>query len=361
MNMEDQKKVRLASIDIFRALTMFFMIFVNDLFTVKNVPKWMLHTEMHEDGMGFSDVIFPVFLLIVGMSIPFAKADWRGIGMRTIALLIMGVFLVNYEYFPSGPNKPFMSILAVTSFFLIWSVKSTFLTRVVGVAGLILFVFLYPDAMEAHWWGILGLIGWSYLIAAGLYKFSKGNLKILYAGAFLLLCLSIADHSGALENIKPIRTYFWIVESGALPFLCVLGMIASVNYKRSLSYFYTLIVLGVLWMVLGVVLRPIGGISKILATPSWVCICGGIGYLMYAVLFFVVDLKGKEGWAKLLMPAGAATLTCYLIPYYWYSLKGFTGWRFPEVNTWIGIILSLGLSFLLIQLTGLLKSIRLRL
>ncbi|ADQ18778.1 hypothetical protein Lbys_3117 [Leadbetterella byssophila DSM 17132] len=361
MNMEDQKKNRLLSIDIFRALTMFFMIFVNDLFTVKNVPKWMLHTEMHEDGMGFSDVIFPIFLLIVGMSIPFAKADWKGIGMRTFALLVMGVFLVNYEYFPSGPGKPLMSILAVTSFFLIWSVKSTVLTRVLGVAGLILFVYLYPGSMKTHWWGILGLIGWSYLIAAGLYKFCKGNLKALYVVAFLLLCLSVADHSGALDSIKPFRVHFWVVESGALPFLCVLGIIASVTYKKSLSYFYTLIALGVLWMVLGFVLRPIGGISKILATPSWVCICGGIGYLVYAVLFYVVDLKGKEGWAKLLMPAGAATLTCYLIPYYWYSLRSLTGWRSPEVNTWIGIILSLGLALFLIQVTGLLKRIRLRL
>ena len=33
---------RIASIDVFRALTMFLMIFVNDLWSVKGVPYWTI-------------------------------------------------------------------------------------------------------------------------------------------------------------------------------------------------------------------------------------------------------------------------------------------------------------------------------
>lgn len=63
---------RVAAVDVFRALTMFFMLFVNDIPGLKNVPHWLMHAEMNEDMMGFSDTIFPAFLFCMGMSIPFA-------------------------------------------------------------------------------------------------------------------------------------------------------------------------------------------------------------------------------------------------------------------------------------------------
>lgn len=66
------KPVRVASIDIFRALTMFFMIFVNDFWSVSGVPHWLEHAAASEDMLGFSDVVFPSFLFILGMSIPLA-------------------------------------------------------------------------------------------------------------------------------------------------------------------------------------------------------------------------------------------------------------------------------------------------
>ena len=55
---------RIHSIDVFRAITMFLMIFVNDLWSLKDIPAWLEHTEAAEDGMGFADTIFPAFLFI---------------------------------------------------------------------------------------------------------------------------------------------------------------------------------------------------------------------------------------------------------------------------------------------------------
>jgi len=52
---------RLSSIDILRALTMFFMVFVNDLWTLFDVPKWLQHAKASEDYLGFSDIISPLF------------------------------------------------------------------------------------------------------------------------------------------------------------------------------------------------------------------------------------------------------------------------------------------------------------
>src|SRR5262245_16069617 len=103
---------RLASIDVFRALTMLLMIFVNDLWSLTNIPQWLEHTQANEDGMGLADVVFPAFLFIVGLSLPFAIGSrWakgasqssilKHILVRTIALLVMGFFHVNMESYNS--------------------------------------------------------------------------------------------------------------------------------------------------------------------------------------------------------------------------------------------------------------------
>src|SRR6476660_1734916 len=106
---------RITSIDALRGLVMFTMIFVNDLAGAgKIVPNWMVHfsdRHKHGSGMTFVDVVFPAFLFIVGMSIPFALARrlargeplWKialHVIARTAALLGIGILMVNGE---SGP------------------------------------------------------------------------------------------------------------------------------------------------------------------------------------------------------------------------------------------------------------------
>ena len=63
---------RVAAVDVFRALTMFLMLFVNDIPGLKNVPHWLMHAAADEDMLGFSDTIFPAFLFCMGMSVSFA-------------------------------------------------------------------------------------------------------------------------------------------------------------------------------------------------------------------------------------------------------------------------------------------------
>jgi len=129
---------RLASIDILRALTMVLMIFVNDLGSLKDIPAWLGHVAKGVDGIGLADIVFPAFLFIVGMSLPFAidnrrkkgETDLQIIGhvlMRTISLLVMGVFLVNGETYnaeATGMTRYFWNPLCCLSFILIWNVYS---------------------------------------------------------------------------------------------------------------------------------------------------------------------------------------------------------------------------------------------
>src|SRR5436190_13409562 len=77
---------RIVSVDGVRGLVMFTMIFVNDIAGVPDriVSPWMKHFH-GKSGMTFVELVFPAFLFIVGMSIPFAlgsrltkgEALWR--------------------------------------------------------------------------------------------------------------------------------------------------------------------------------------------------------------------------------------------------------------------------------------------
>jgi predicted acyltransferase len=66
---------RLASIDIFRGLTMALMIYVNEQSEVKGLPWWNYHMKANVDAMTYVDMVFPFFLFIIGLSLPIAIAS----------------------------------------------------------------------------------------------------------------------------------------------------------------------------------------------------------------------------------------------------------------------------------------------
>ena len=85
---------------------MLLMLWVNEYAGVKDLPHWMYHAAAQEDMMGFSDIIFPAFLFAMGMAVPFAVQNRLKKGdsllqvslhilLRTVALVVMGLFTVN--------------------------------------------------------------------------------------------------------------------------------------------------------------------------------------------------------------------------------------------------------------------------
>ena len=100
--------IRLASIDIFRGLTMTLMIFVNELSGIKGLPWWNYHMKADVDAMTYVDMVFPFFLFIVGLSIPLAIrhrlkrnpslfALWMHVALRTASLMTLGLILTNAD------------------------------------------------------------------------------------------------------------------------------------------------------------------------------------------------------------------------------------------------------------------------
>ena len=388
---------RLASIDVFRALTMFLMIFVNDLWTLAGVPGWMEHTKAAEDGLGLADTVFPAFLFLVGLSIPFAiqnrlsKGESRAqitfhIIIRSLILLVMGILHVNLEHYSEATiiSKPIWEILITVGFFLVWmeypaqtkkQLKN--ILQYLGVIILVTMILIYrggpandPIGMRPYWWGILGLIGWAYLISALIYLYSGGKLWIQIASLAFFHLFCAANMAGWLDPLSGIRNYVWIIENGSMPAFTMGGVVAAVLYRnlagkgKESQFWLALGVMAILLFAFGFGMRPFWGISKIRATPAWNGICSGISVVMFGLLIYIVDIKGKLNWFKIIRPAGTSTLTAYLLPYIHYSLYAMVGVSLPLIlRTGImGIFKSLIYALVIILITGLLekKGIRMK-
>jgi len=373
---------------------MLLMIFVNDLWTLQNIPGWLEHVPADVDGMGLADIVFPAFLFIVGLSIPFAVESRRRKGdsvprifihilSRTIALLLMGIFLVNGEVYGKAailPRSVWM-ILLIIAFFLIWTAyrdpeaKSVKIKKACGLLLLLVLALLYGSedafgirAMGVHWWGILGLIGWGYFIATSVYLFSGGKFFAQVIAFVFFVAFSAGASQGWMGFLESVRPYVWISGDGAMPALCMAGVITAFIYKKygaGKSMFW--IWLGVFTVALfafGFFTRPAWGISKIRATPSWVCICSGISLICFMLITWITDLQQRTKWYNPIRPGGTSTLTCYLIPYIHYALISMIALQLPLQlrDGAIGIVKSLLYALAIIVFTGLLekKNIRLK-
>ena len=391
---------RIISIDVFRALTMVLMIWVNDFWTLKSIPKWLKHAATGEDYLGFSDVIFPWFLFVMGMSIPFAFEDrikkgettiiiWAHIVLRSIALIVMGLFHMNMEMYNNETSfftKPIYVIISTSAFFMIWNMypktdqKKQTLLKALRITGVLILIGMFLSfsgksydgqeiGFETHWWGILGLIGWVYLIAGSAFLFIKNSLVGVFVAFFVCLALNIISSSGIPYNIFSWQSDHWIPGSGGLQALTFGGIIVSLflienrnkdNIKR---LYITLCCFGLISLSSGLLLRNYFVLNKNLGTPTWILVSLSTAVFLFIFLHWLSDVKKILAWYKYINIAGTATLTCYLIPYFYYSLRTLSGIVLPEflLTGFIGLTKSLIYSLIIVGICWGLKQIKIQL
>ncbi|SDM33675.1 Predicted acyltransferase [Catalinimonas alkaloidigena] len=386
---------RLASIDILRALTMVLMIFVNDLWSLRDVPTWLEHVPAGVDGMGLADTVFPAFLFIMGMSIPFAIASRRKKGeregrlvlhvlSRTLALLVMGVFLVNGENLheaATGMPRVVWNTLACLSFILIWHVDrpGTNLRvhrglQLVGVAILMTLAILYrgeagTTRFSTYWWGILGLIGWSYVVSALVMVAAKERFWVplvawgVFTGLSMLASAGLVPDGGGWDVIPG------AIRGGTLVAFSLGGVLTTLlfqYFQRRQAMRNAMLTFGALaltLLILGFVTRPLWGISKIGATAPWLFLCSGLTLLAFMAVYGLVDVAGKARWFQPLRPAGTDTLLCYLIPYFAYAFVVLLGIHWPGwmLTGAVGLLKAFAFALLCVGITYLLRRIGIRL
>jgi len=389
---------RIYSIDVMRGLTLVLMLFVNDLY-MPGVPAWLGHMEADFDGMGLADWVFPGFLFMVGMAIPFSIGKRisegqdtfsiaRHIVIRTVSLLIIGVLMlnsgrVNPEF--TGISKNLWALLMYTGIFLIWNKYRETDTNFFTVTGLKLFgigiltglVFIFKSGEFANngslitsWWGILGLIGWGYLIAAFVYLAVRNNILNTAIAFLFFLILNILSKLELLDSLDRIKPVFGVIIEGNVPLIVLAGLITTLILKKYSEKDYktaivTIVTIGVLSLLSGFILRNWFIISKIQATPSWGLICNGITMMLFALLYWIVDIRKYTKWTRIFKPAGENSLTTYLAPDIIYYLIWSTGipiliYKQSEIPL-VVITGSIVWAFLMVGLTALLVRFNIKL
>ena len=397
---------RNAAIDMLRALTMFTMIFVNDFWKVHDIPSWMDHAKYGEDFMGLADFVYPTFMFVVGMSIPYAierryvkgyseKSTMGHILTRTLALLIMGAFITNSEA-RLAPDFSLYRIgvywfIMAAGFIGIWNMypsnpskgqKRLFTSfKIIGAALLVFLAITFrsPRGVFTASWGILGSIGWTYLFCAIAYFFCRDNLKKL-SGVWLFLLFVLITSTPLREGFggKPIldlpQPNFYDsflrllhIGNGAMPFLATSGMILSVltekNKEKSGVWELSACLIGsVVLLMLGLLTHRFWIAAKLGATPPWVFFVMAIAVALYGFLA-MLERHSLTGWFKLIKPAGTATLTAYLVPYVFYGFADVTGVVLPDWFThgWASIVNCLCFAFVVILVTGILEKLHIKL
>jgi predicted acyltransferase len=348
---------RVASIDIFRGLTMVVMIFVNQIAEMKGLPWWTYHMPGSVNGMTYVDMVFPFFLFIVGMSIPLAirhrlsKGDseldlWLHAGFRSLGLILLGVILANSEKVDAhatGIGGRAWTLLALSGAILFWNsyprssqYKSLFkVLKFSGAALMLAMLVIFRRVLnsgQAAWldfsyWEILGMIGWTYLGVSILYLPTRRWRWSALAWFVGLSALNIFSAAHWITFAYRTPFYLWPIKSGAGASLVMAGIVTSTLFlsdtfasDRGRKTLWAIIFATSLFAAAGL-LAPLG-ISKLHATPTYCLICAAAAIFSFLALYWVCDVRKHVRWATFARPAGSNTLLTYLLPSFCYALLG---------------------------------------
>lgn len=389
---------RIASIDVFRGITMAVMIFVNALDGVRGLPWWTHHAPARVDVMTYVDMVFPFFLFAVGLSLPLAverrlKREpsqlglWIHVVVRSVSLIVLGLILANAEKADrlqmgmSGNLWALLGLLCASLFLLDYSPFKRLQPysrafQAVGLVGVaILYAIFRRSTPEGSGWidfsypEILGLIGFTYFAVAILYIPTR-RWKWAPAVWFVLLVTLCALSTDRMPLV-PIRLplYVWPFGNGSMCCIVMAGVLTTSFFRRpeSLSTprkaIFSAIVFGLVSLAAGWMLKPLG-ISKIRATPTWSLWSIGAAALLFALLYWICDVKQRQSWTWPVHSAGSNTLTTYLLPDVWDFVLGSLGLVFWDTHFaygYPGIAKTIIFTCMMLVLSALLTRAKIRL
>jgi predicted acyltransferase len=258
------------------------------------------------EGLRFYDLLYPLFIFIVGVVIPFSLrrsvarhglwgAHWR-VFYRSAVLILLG-FLYYGGFSNRWPDIRLLGVLQriglcylfASLLFLHLRLRGlivSFLVLVVGYWALLTFVPV-PEIGAGPYSETANLARWideRFLPGEKLYGAfdPEGLLSTLPAigtallGVFAGLVLQDA-------RLKPRQRVLWLAGGGVV-----------------------LLALGALWSLQFPVIKPIW-------TSSYVLVTGGLSALLLAVFYQIVDVWGCRRWATIFVWVGANAILLYVI------------------------------------------------
>jgi predicted acyltransferase len=317
MKQKNAESKRLLSLDALRGFDMLFIMggagFIIALNTLMpcaffdTLAEQMRHAEW--DGLTHHDTIFPLFLFIAGISFPLSLAKQKAMGKSQSSIITKiirrGLMLVAIGIIYNGLLK--------------WEFD------------------------EMRYAGVLARIGLAWMFAALLFVFCKTRIRAIIAAVILLgywLLLTFVpapDANGASpfsmegsivgyidRQFLPGKLYRDIHDPegilSTLPAIvtAMLGMFtgefiklkrAGLSDTKKVGY---MIIAGGILLVIGLLWDTVFPINKNLWTSSFVCTVGAYSVIMFALFYYIIDVKGFRSWTKFFAVIGMNSITIYI-------------------------------------------------
>ncbi|MDD4590420.1 MAG: DUF5009 domain-containing protein [Parabacteroides sp.] len=310
--------VRLRSIDTLRGFDMFWIMGIGSVIvhiaTIEETPFWTSLAAQFEhpywNGFTLWDMIFPLFMFLSGLSSPYSidkqlksgrskkQILWKVI-KRGLVLILLGIVYntKGIELRPLAEYR-YASVLGKIG--------------VSYVFANIIYLYAKPKARIIWYWGLL--IGyWLLLKFTSAPGYPPGNLteegnfasyfdRIVLPG---VLSRGIHDTVGLLCTITGVSTTLLGVITGSFLKKHPMTPVKKVGWFSIVGV--GLILLGLLWNL-------DFPINKNLWSSSYTVLTGGISLLLFALFYYIIDIKGYHKWSFFFRVIGMNSIFIYISP-----------------------------------------------
>lgn len=312
--MNETKPGRLISLDALRGFDMFWITGGQLLFfSLKDYTGWSWmaaiapqfdHVEWN--GFHFFDLIFPLFLFLSGVAMPFSlskqlekgvqkKKIYFKVTQRTALLILLGIIyngLADWNF----SHIRFASVLAqigIAYFFTaIIFLNTNWKQQIYWITGIL-----------AGYWAIQTLIPVPGF-GAGVLT-SEGSINAFVDRIFLpgQLYLGVSDPEGWLVKIPAVATALLGVLTGTFIKKETISEVKKVLYMLAAAIVF--LVVSLIWDVV----LPI---NKSLWTSSFVFHTAGWSILLLSIFYLIIDVLKFTKWAFFFVVIGMNSITIYL-------------------------------------------------
>ena len=292
---------RLTSLDVFRGLTIAAMVLVNNPGSWSAVYPPLKHAEWH--GWTPTDMIFPFFVFIVGVSISLSlgrRVEESGVTSKIVtkifvrsgAIFLLGLIQMGYPFFdlanlriPGVLQRLALCYLFAALIFLFTKTRG----QVIGVAVLTL-----------GYWALM------YFGANGDYSM-EGNFSgyvdrlVIPVNHLYKPTREFYDPEGLLSTMPAIAS-------------CLIGVLCGNWIRRKRDHHETvsgLFVAGIILTFIGWVWNFWFPINKPIWTSSYVMYMGGLALCFLGLCYWLIDVRGGKWWTRPFEIFGTNALALY--------------------------------------------------
>lgn len=344
-----QTKERLLSLDTLRGFDMAMLLGIGAIIiALAELTGWgwleTMATQQHHvewEGFRFYDLIFPLFMFISGVAIPYAISSKveRGVAKskllkkifyRLLALIALGI-LYNGATQRGFSNPRYVSVLSQIGFGYFFAAL----------------IFLYSRNIRGPIFWLLGIMGGVAILQLfvpvpgyGAGTFESASTINAWLDQRLIpgrLHGKVFDPEGVLCIVSAITITLMGGLSGYL-----LRKPGKASAKRALY----IALAGAGAIALAQLLSPYYPIIKKMWTVSYVLKAAGVSALMLALFYYVIDVKGSKNWTLFFRVFGMNSITIYMgarIIDFWDISRFFLGWTSVHFSEkWGALFLAIG-------------------